>query len=495
MLALVGGAAFGAPTTWSSAQLQSTEVTSMNHHHHLHHGRKSHRRSRRSHFFKHWNGVVQPSGKPPTTSPPPPPPALPPDTPPSPPPAAASESEAFYDFILDGSGNVSIPTMFGRSPTRGCECRSAGSKLNPKHVSRHARRTRGMSDDVNNVPFCLSTYDPGDSDTNTMWDWHYNHLVEGACNIDVEHDKRPFDFRNLQTVRRCLTPDRKSPDHPTKTMFVLGDCHVGVLLPALSLATRGIYQIRHMQANTVGIFPHIQNTANLNQKRFMDFYTEILAVIRHSIQRDDIVVITQFAGNWQDEAGGYRATMDGMSMVGGMPEAMSEGAGAVPTALNETGEVHAARSIIDRYLGPLPLELMERDLLEGIVEPAHGRLYVFGEWPYFKELNGFGVWGDDKMQVGLQGDVTNQAYLQRSIEPMIRRHPSLYYHSLLPLFCDYGTVLDNNWTETPKGACGWQIPGTNIQAYSNENHLNTHGSIYLWPFLCDIFHGQSAAPV
>jgi hypothetical protein len=318
------------------------------------------------------------------------------------------------------------------------------------------------------------------SSVNTIWDWNF--VPNKDCAIDIEKNPAAFSHEEAQLVSECLTPDRKSAHHPAKTMFVLGDCHVGVLLPGLALATRGSYQIRHIQADTTSIFPHVQ-AGSTNPNRFVDFYTTILSTLHREFSKDDVIVIAQYAGNWNDE------TMD-----------MSEGASAIPAARNKavaatsaSGKSEVAkRSDTDRYLTPLPLDLMERDLLEGIVEPKHGRLFVFGEWPYFQNLGPGGLFGGllGTFLGGGEGDVHNQAYLHENIQPMLKRHRALNYHSLLPLFCEKGTELDTEWADTPQGACGINIPGTDVQAYSNENHLNTMGSIYLWPFLCDAFHGD-----
>jgi hypothetical protein len=61
----------------------------------------------------------------------------------------------------------------------------------------------------------------------------------------------------------------------------------------------------------------------------------------------------------------------------------------------------------------------------------------------------------------------------------------------MPLFCDQTMKLPADAKYAPKGACDGKIPGTNLQAYANDNHLNTMGSIYLWPYICDMFHGET----
>jgi hypothetical protein len=402
-----------------------------------------------------------------------------------------SHRDAFYDFVYDGTGNYSIPTAFGRRPVSGCACRFHG--LQTQYKSRHSRGGTA-SDDMHDVPYCLSTFDPsGSSRESNMFDWHFAPDQPDSCNVEIMHESTPMLHQDRELITKCLTPDRSSPDHPTKTMFIIGDCHVGVLLPALSLASRGMYQMRHIQANSVGVFPQVEY--GVSPQRFDDFYADILATLHKEMERDDVLVVAQYAGNWRDRNN---------------VAASSAGAGAMPMAMSDTGEPGAATGAVGksdgnsqvspafagkhRVLSSTPLEMMERDLLKGIVEMKHGKLLVFGEWPYWTGP----AFGEGKQPKGLpsksDGDVEFQAALQRDIQPLLKRHPALRYNSLLPLFCNRGTVLDNNWNSTPPGACSWNVPGTNIAAYSNSNHLTTTGSIYLWPHICDMLNGDYDGP-
>jgi hypothetical protein len=273
------------------------------------------------------------------------------------------------------------------------------------------------------------------------------------CNIAVSGPdaKGSFTDDEKERVTECLTPDRKSPNHPNKTIFVLGDCHVGVLMPALTLAVRGRFQIRHARSDGIGLFPHRAPQMS-NAGRYIDLYSHILNTLREHMKHDDLIVVAMHAGNWKNDNGAI-------------------------------GRKDNSDNVKD--LDITPTGQMERDLLKGIVEPAKGRLFIFGDWAYLESNTGY-TSAPSEQGSTFEVDVRAHAAMQRALSPLLARHTRLHYVPLLPLFCEPGTVLDNNWTTTPREArCTDKIPGTMIQAYSNENHLNTVGSIYMWPYVCD----------
>jgi hypothetical protein len=288
------------------------------------------------------------------------------------------------------------------------------------------------------------------------------------CMAEVAGVETGIDQDTEELITRCLTPDRTSPDHPTQTLFLLGDCHSAVILPALSLAVRGVYQIRHVYSDSVGLFPHRVNLneagsahttgglhggASTDLGRFIDVYEHILLTLKTNMKPGDAVMVSMFGGNWKTD---NRAI------------ARARGVGAVIVDLDLT-----------------PVDVLERDLLEGIVNPIHGNLFVMGDWPYFSTNSGDGTTPPQGSPTLTEADVEKQADLQTELGPLILRHTRIRYLSAFPLFCQEGMLLDNNWTTAPRGACSWYIPGTPIQAYSNDNHLSTVGSIYMWPYLCD----------
>jgi hypothetical protein len=355
----------------------------------------------------------------------------------------ASELLSFLDYVHDASGNMTIPTSFGRRQEGGCECRLQSAR--PYCTSRQARDSL-PTDNENNVPYCLSTYDDGPKGLR-MWE------EDTACELHVAHVTKPFGQEEEDVITKCLTPDRSSPHHPPRTMFVIGDTHVGALMPALVLAARGTFQIRHVSSNGVGIFPHDDNTVT-NLERFVNVYNHILSTLHKEMVKDDVVVVPMWAHNWLRERGAIALSRDG-------------------------------RGVED--VASTPVEMMLKDLLQGIVEPARGKLVIIGEWPYFTGNSGyFTPPSGDPYAPRNAADVKEQAVMQRLVAPLAKTHAALHYLSLLPLFC--GRELEDDWVVAPEGACGWNIPGTAIPAYSNANHLSTVGAIYLWPFLCDAMH-------
>jgi hypothetical protein len=326
-------------------------------------------------------------------------------------------------------------------------------------------------DDVDDVPYCLSTYTGKQPSLEDQWlevrgrdergiMGHSAHSpihnvqdiwASRGCEAKVEGAivPLPFDTATQDLITQCLTPDRSSPDLPAKTMFLLGDCHSAVILPGLVLAVRGAYQVRHVYSNNCGLFPHRDPSGATwftNYERYVDVYSRILQTLREQMRSGDAVVISMHGANW----------------------------------LGHTGTVgRSANGTIIDLPDTTPFDMMERDLLQGVVQKAKGELIILGDWPYFENAN-HGT-PDRK-----EAKVNQHAQVQEQLGPYIKRNKALRYESLVPAFCDAGTVLDNKWTMTPKGACSWNIPGSSIAAYADDNHLRTVGSIYMWPYLCDI---------
>jgi hypothetical protein len=391
--------------------------------------------------------------------------------------------EAFYDFVADGTGNSSIPTSLGRRHHGGCACRyphGISAKMEQGRASRGARDAK-PSDDEDNVPFCFSTFagkhmpgqpeqmvpllmngktaDPVNKENSQKM------FANRHCNAGIVGENAQIDEEVKDLITECLTPNRKLHDHPEQTIFLLGDSHSAAILPALVLAVRGAYQVRHVYSDVVGLFPHRTHEESelgveldSNPGRFVDVYNYILKTLKAQMVQGDVVVLSMHASNFN-----HGSSPSSMSII----------------ARQDNGPV-----------GDVDLtavDLMERDLLEGVVGPAHGRLFILGDWPYFPDVR--------KALHRASGvvKVDGQAKLQAQLEPLLERHPALRYKSLVPMFCTPGTALQNNWTTTPKGACSSTIPGTNLHAFADDTHLSTVGSIYMWPHLCDLFEDDSEA--
>jgi hypothetical protein len=374
----------------------------------------------------------------------------------------ASRREGFWDFVQDGKSNLSIPTMYGRRANSGCACRFPGI-TSGKHRSEHAKRSVA-TDGTDASSFCFTTH----SENLGMY---ANGTFAGGSlckNVDVVNmggDKRSSERlsrADAEAITKCLTPDRSSPDLPAPTLFLLGDSHSAGILPGLALAVRGRYQIRVFRTDIVGVFPHRFNATGTGiagewkqpapdapLHRFIDYYNQMLRTLKTVVMPGDLVVVMQQAGNWRP------------------------GIGAI--ARTSMGEIYD--------MDATAMELLERDLLQDVVEPRGAKLVVLGDWPFF--MSG----GDGNLPIGAphlqEATVYLQAEMQKSIEPMVANNPNVTYLSLMPLFCRPGTVLSNDATLLPHGTCSWAIPGTNFNAYHNAQHISTAGAIYMWPYMCD----------
>lgn len=60
---------------------------------------------------------------------------------------------------------------------------------------------------------------------------------------------------------------------------------------------------------------------------------------------------------------------------------------------------------------------------------------------------------------------------------VLQSSPSIKWFDYLPFFCS-------------NGVCDQFIPGTNIEAFHDDDHLNKKGAQYLWPFMCEWLDSQ-----
>jgi hypothetical protein len=366
----------------------------------------------------------------------------------------ASSKESFFEFVEDGVGNLSIPTAFGRRPQSGCACQFPG--LKPRVSASQALVKEPP-------PFCFSTYATESLDM---------YAKDSCQNQDVSAATGTGHMgpEDEALITRCLTPDRSSPDLPPATLFMLGDSHSGALLPGISHAVRGRYQVRRFRTNTVGVFPHRfdaastkASTANAHMQRYVDYYHYMLATLRTVVQPGDVVLLMQQASTWTDNL-----------------ETVSRDASGMIVDVNNTA-----------------VELMERDLWQGVVQPNGARLVVVGDWPFFADgqlpVGGFGgiPKGNPAKAVA---SVYAQAGMQKALEPVLKRNPTLIYFSLLPFFCKAGTNLANDDYDLDAGTCSWLIPGTNINGYYNSQHIGTVGALYLWPHICEALTNSAKKP-
>ena len=236
-------------------------------------------------------------------------------------------------------------------------------------------------------------------------------------------------------VERCLTPRRSAP-LPRPTLFLIGDSHAGSLNAGISLAVRGRYQVRWISLWGFGVLPQLAVlrdgrylTANLSPggvRQMLTSYRQIVDVLSAQMRRGDVLAIMQSQEKWLSGP-------------------------AAPW----TFEGREWRDLS-------PLQLLERDLIP-LAGERHVALLVFGDFPQ----------RDSSLR-----DVTSIENSRTAVEGVLRRHSNVVNAHFVPLkqlLCDAGEG----------GTCLNTVPGTDLNAYHDNFHLNTGGSIYLWPHLCD----------
>lgn len=335
-------------------------------------------------------------------------------------------SAGYTDYITDEKGDLSIPTCFGATATGKCSCQTG--TVASTHTSLLAGSTAATSQQ------CMSADTSGDV-----------FYMSDACNMGASTYATPA---ALTMITTCLTPDRTDANLPTATMFVLGDSHMGATAPGLVYAVRGHYQVRHLRTNTYGIFPHSIEAVCGNDcttdAQYVTIYNQILSTLSSVMQQGDVVALASWSAGW------------------GM------------TPLVGTGVESTTQTTMD---------MMKETMLDAVITPAGGSLVIFGDWPYF-ESNG--VAGQPPSGTPAAADVRVQMELKPQAEALAAANTNVHYVSLVGLFCESDLdSLTTGATEMAAGQCSYNIPGTTINGYANQEHLNTVGSIYMWPFICD----------
>ena len=59
-------------------------------------------------------------------------------------------------------------------------------------------------------------------------------------------------------------------------------------------------------------------------------------------------------------------------------------------------------------------------------------------------------------------------------------------HSLYGLFCDTSLPANASIEDIVAIPCHDTLPGTSLGAFADESHMDFRGSIYAWPFVCDM---------
>jgi hypothetical protein len=153
----------------------------------------------------------------------------------------ASSNASFMDYLADGTGNLSATTSFGRgSGTSPCACRLCSGMVEPEHHALHLTTSPSAG-------LCYSTDDSGlyyHDDCAGLQHFGRAGITE-ATKADIDGFKAQMDA--------CFTPDRDSADHPSRTLWLIGDSLAGSVKPGLSLAVKGAYQVRSFGIAFLGL--------------------------------------------------------------------------------------------------------------------------------------------------------------------------------------------------------------------------------------------------
>jgi len=346
----------------------------------------------------------------------------------------AMPRESFYPYLRDGTGNLSIPTAYGRSTAAGCACRHCGGMLDDPMPA------FGNDSDVK---LCNTAYPRNLAMFNqdSLYDLPPCSLRTGDRFVFADFISNIDESK--AAITRCLEPDRSSKDLPRRTMFFIGDSLGSSMYAGLAYAVRGRYQLRTFRIHepvgvlsfTTGIgMDHLHDRAVM-----LDVVHYMYDQVKAFMQPDDVLVILQKASSFSE-------------MV------RHESSGRF---------VEPERPMMHRFFA---------EVFEDIVRPANASLIVFDHWPTI-ERTGLDWWPNTE-GTGMF-NISDQLALQRNIEPYVAEAAGAHFISVLPHFCN-GELHENALVN-----CSRHVPGTQVMAYVDEWHLNTAGSISLWPFLCN----------
>ena len=122
-----------------------------------------------------------------------------------------------------------------------------------------------------------------------------------------------------------------------------------------------------------------------------------------------------------------------------------------------------------------PLKLLERDLLLRVVAPRNATLIVLSDWAH-REASDLAT---------IESNIA-------SVRDVMQRHSRAARAHVMPLhpcLCNLGTTPSDETLLAGPSLCPRTVPGTEIDAFVDDHHLTTAGSIYLWPHLCDAMEG------
>lgn len=323
-----------------------------------------------------------------------------------------------------GAGSTTVKTAFGRSLSGGgCACRFCDG-LTTTH------QPRQLTDD-SNASLCFSTY-PLNLALFKQFSCFTARVDDAIVTNEMTAANAPAIFDVVAaTATRCLKPDRSAASLPSPTLFLLGTSISASLQAGLAYAVRGRYQIRLFAQAAFGILPWNGTSYPPHGK-----------------------VVPQFA------ARGLNSVYDHVRTL--------------LTTYMEPGDLLCYLIDDDFWLPyagqPSITHRFEKELIEDIVERNGGSTIVFSSWPHYNQSTG----ALDRSSAGVS---------RQSIDRMVARHATAHHISMYSLFCSGSS---HSTPDQSGDSCGKTVPGTIMNAYLDTEHLNTAGSIYLWPHLCDM---------
>jgi hypothetical protein len=234
----------------------------------------------------------------------------------------ASNQSSYLPFLEDAHASTAVETAFGRNmdSTSPCACRFCDGVET-------SRRPRQVLDDAD-VSLCFSTDTSNDE---YIDDCMLSTFAAGGLASATEADIPRYG----DMLERCLTPDRDNHTLPSRTLWMIGDSLIPAIKPAVSLAVRGVYQVRSFAIAMVGV------------------------IVAPGYKDDKVAIVT--------------ALYDRLKRL----LRIHMRAGDLLVLLN-----------LDTRMTNTSVGVIEHELLEQIILPAHASLLVFGAWPNSPEAAG-----------------------------------------------------------------------------------------------------------
>ena len=183
---------------------------------------------------------------------------------------------------------------FGRAPGGGeqqCACQMAPGSVPPDHG--------GLATTDVSAPYCTADVRGKGSSYFPM------QLRDGgssSCLFAVDGAE------GSEEVTQCLAPDRSGAEGlPRRAIFVIGDSHSHMMVPALALAARGAYQVHSFGVMGCGVMeagfselcdPHLNPG---NEAHRADLASAMRKRLSEVVEAGDLVVVVEMINHWAND--------------------------------------------------------------------------------------------------------------------------------------------------------------------------------------------------